>query len=130
MPKCSYYHTILFHLTTAKLKRKWPYIVLDLKQICFIYFHTQKNQQINIKLNNRSYIKTDIYRSKKNLFKKNFNKNIEVEITGLLSVQTQHFYYKHLFYHVKRIKLLCYRLLHKYFFLSFLNCKYIYSTHN
>lgn len=22
MPKCSHYHTILFHLTTAKLKRK------------------------------------------------------------------------------------------------------------
>lgn len=42
MPKCSHYHTILFHLTTAKLKRKWPYIVLDLKKICFIYFQTQK----------------------------------------------------------------------------------------
>lgn len=71
MPKCSYYHTILFHLTSAKLKRKWPYIVLDLKKNMFhLFSHKKNNQQINIKLNNRSYTKTEIYRSKKNLFKR------------------------------------------------------------
>lgn len=50
MPKCSYYHTILFHLTSAKLKRKWPYIVLDLKKyVSFIFTQKKSANKYQIK---------------------------------------------------------------------------------
>lgn len=69
---------ILSHYTVSlnisKIKKKMAIYSLRLKKNMFhLFSHKKKNQQINIKLNNRSYIKTDIYRSKKNLFKKKFN---------------------------------------------------------
>lgn len=60
-------------LNNSKIKKKMTIYSLRLKKkyVSFNFTH-KKNQQINIKLNNRSYVKTDIYRSKKNLFKKKF----------------------------------------------------------
>lgn len=114
-------------LNISKIKKKMIIYSLRLIKICFIYFNIYL-YIINIKLNNRSYIKTDIYRSKKNLFKRckfcqlkyrSWNNRRFKRSETTLSFITN----------IKRIKLLCYRLLNKYFF-SFLNCKYIYSTHN
>lgn len=56
-------------LNISKIKKKMIIYSLRLIKICFIYFNIYL-YIINIKLNNRSYIKTDIYRSKKNLFKR------------------------------------------------------------
>lgn len=58
-------------LNISKIKKKMTIYSLRLKKNMFhLFSHKKNNQQINIKLNNRSYTKTEIYRSKKNLFKR------------------------------------------------------------
>lgn len=71
MPKCSYYHTILFHLTSAKLKRKWPYIVLDLKK-CVSFIFTQKKSANKYQIKQQIIYKNRyLSKQEKSILKKN-----------------------------------------------------------
>lgn len=67
---CSYYHTILFHLTSAKLKRKWPYIVLDLKYVSFIFTQKKSANKYHIK-QQIIYKNRYISKQEKSILKKN-----------------------------------------------------------
>lgn len=73
LPKCSYIFSNIVSHNINKIKRLIMYSLRFIK-ICFTkfahLFSHKKNQQINSKLNNRSYIKTYIYRSKKTLLKR------------------------------------------------------------